>query len=113
MASAKITPGKAVRRFCIECAGGAKYIENCSGIHLPLGYGNPKKDNQCWFYLYRMGKGRPGVRLIRKMCKECCSGSNQMIAECDDTECPLHSFRFGKNPNYRFRPAKNFRKKVG
>ena len=42
------------------------------------------------------------VKAIRAKCIDCCCGSTAEVKECQATECPLHPFRFGKNP-YRQR----------
>lgn len=38
------------------------------------------------------------IKAIRKTCLDCCSGSPKSVKLCSDTECPLHIYRFGKNP---------------
>lgn len=35
---------------------------------------------------------------IRQNCLECMGGSTKAVKECD-LDCPLHTFRFGHNPN--------------
>ncbi len=62
-------------------------------------YGQGDENGQCWFYPYRMGKGRPSVKLIRKMCLECMGGSYKLVSQCGERDCPLYYFRFGTNPN--------------
>lgn len=39
------------------------------------------------------------IKSIRKKCLECCVGSVKEIRLCPLTDCPLHTFRFGKNPS--------------
>ena len=42
------------------------------------------------------------VRAIRAHCMECSNGSSAEVKSCPVYKCPLHPFRFGKNP-YRQR----------
>jgi hypothetical protein len=37
------------------------------------------------------------VKAIREFCLECCGDSSAAVKECTAT-CPLHPFRFGRNP---------------
>jgi len=94
-----LTPGKAIRKFCVNCAGNSLMVKNCGGDKLL----NKDEGNNgvCYFYKFRMGKGRPSVKLIRKMCIECTGKSYNIIANCPSTDCPLYKYRFGKNPNYQ------------
>lgn len=39
------------------------------------------------------------LKAIRKNCIECMGGSISSVKSCDITDCPLHKYRFGKNPN--------------
>ncbi|MCF8025670.1 MAG: hypothetical protein K9K82_09295 [Desulfobacteraceae bacterium] len=93
-----MTPGKAIRKQCVECVGGnMPEVKNCGGDKM-IGQGD--KNGQCFFYPYRMGRGRPSVKTIRKFCLECMGGSHKLVADCATGSCPLHPFRFGTNPNY-------------
>lgn len=38
------------------------------------------------------------VKVIREKCLDCCCGAITEVAECGAVKCPLHPFRFGKNP---------------
>lgn len=38
------------------------------------------------------------TKAIRAKCLECCCGSSQEVKLCTVEQCPLFSFRFGKNP---------------
>jgi hypothetical protein len=91
-----VTPLKAIRKFCIQCVGTAGEVKKCGGDKM-LGQGDP--NGQCWFYPYRMGRGRPSVKTIRKHCLECTGGSRKLVAQCIDFDCPVYIFRFGRNPN--------------
>lgn len=39
------------------------------------------------------------VKSIRKHCLDCSGGSVSEVRNCVLTDCPLYSYRFGKNPN--------------
>jgi hypothetical protein len=91
-----MSPLKAIRKFCVQCAGAAGEVKTCGGDKM-LGQGDPK--GQCWFYPYRIGRGRPSVKTIRKHCLECMGGSRKLVAQCASFYCPVYCFRFGNNPN--------------
>ena len=38
------------------------------------------------------------VKAIREYCLGCCLGQVNEVKLCPDEECPLHPFRFGRNP---------------
>lgn len=38
------------------------------------------------------------AKAIRKYCLSCCLESTLEVKLCPDEDCPLHPFRFGKNP---------------
>ena len=41
------------------------------------------------------------IKAIRAHCIECCGGSHHEVKLCQITKCPLHAFRFGKNPHIK------------
>ena len=43
------------------------------------------------------------VQAIQKKCIDCSGGSLAEVRNCELTDCPLHIFRMGKNPNRRSR----------
>jgi hypothetical protein len=90
----KRTPGNAIRTQCVACVGGVfKDIGTCGG------HGKNKDFEYCHFYPYRLGKGRPSVKTIRKFCLHCMNNSSQMVFECTTFTCPVYAYRMGKNPN--------------
>ena len=92
-----MTPGEAIRKFCVECVGGiAHEVPTCSGDRC-LNGGCDKK-GVCLFHPYRMGRGRPSVRLIRKICLWCMGDDVNFVRECWTPTCALHPFRMGRNP---------------
>lgn len=38
------------------------------------------------------------IKAIREYCLSCVCGSSAEVRSCELTKCPLHPFRFGKNP---------------
>ncbi len=104
-----VTPRKAIRRICIKCVGGFPDVRNCGGDKCLGGQGDEK--GICYFFPFRLGKGRPSVKTIRKFCLECMGGSSKLVAGCG-SDCPLHPYRLGKHPKRAgqvnkgsFRPA--------
>ena len=90
----KLTVGQAVRYHCVECVCSVYGTETCGGEEiLP-------ENLKCVFYPYRNGKGRPSVKLIRKMCLRCMGGQRKLVEFCSTETCPLWPFRMGKIPNY-------------
>ncbi|MCD8215263.1 MAG: hypothetical protein LUC97_06465 [Clostridiales bacterium] len=45
------------------------------------------------------------VKAIRAKCLDCCCGSSNEVKLCPAEDCPLHPFRFGKNP---YRQQRNY-----
>lgn len=86
----KLTPRRAIRKMCVDCAGGASEVEDCRG--------DTQHDGACLFYPYRMGKGHPSVKLIRKHCVWCMGGSEKLVRECPSRACTLFAYRMGRNP---------------
>jgi hypothetical protein len=99
-----MTPGKAIRKFCLACVGTATEVHKCQGNKMLIG-------DPCPLYPYRLGKGRPSVKTIRKHCLYCCNNSRKLVRECPDESCPLYKFRLGTNPNYK--PKQNDLKNKG
>jgi hypothetical protein len=88
-----LTPGSAIRRFCLQCVGSSSEIKHCGGDNL-------LSVEACHFFKYRMGRGRPSVKAIRKECLHCMNGSSAFVSGCASMKCPVHKFRLGTNPNY-------------
>ncbi len=47
------------------------------------------------------------AKAIRAYCLECVCGDKKAVRECEITRCPLHPFRFGKNPYYGMKSGLN------
>lgn len=45
------------------------------------------------------------VKAIRRYCLDCCLESSNEVKLCPAEKCPLHPFRFGKNP---YRTAREY-----
>ncbi len=90
-----MTPLTAIRKICVDCVGSPYGVEGCGGDKCLGGQGD--ENGVCYFWKYRMGRGRPSVKLIRKFCLECMGDSSRLVSECDSI-CYLHPYRFGKNP---------------
>jgi hypothetical protein len=98
-----LTPGVAIRRFCRKCAGSAFETDDCRGDQLDPSYG---QHGVCFFFPYRQGRGRPSVKLIRKMCLECQGGSSDGVRDCRNKACAIFRYRFGTNPAVKVTPEK-------
>jgi len=101
-----MTPGESIRKHSKECVGSPYEIKNCRGDYLFA------TEKECPFYKYRMGRGRPSVKLIRKYCLFCMSGSYQAINECNSKTCVLRPFRLGTNPNYQLSDNERERRSI-
>jgi hypothetical protein len=89
---------QAIRTWCIGCVGSAAQVRACGGDHI-LNGGSDER-GRCLFYPFRMGRGRPSVKLIRRHCLWCQGGQAPLVRECHERECPLWPYRMGRNPNY-------------
>jgi len=89
----KMTPLETVKAYCAHCLGmpqhNADEIRNCQGDQA---YPGP-----CPFFPYRMGKRTP-VRVFRAFYLQCMGGNREFVRECQTVSCPVHPYRFGKNP---------------
>lgn len=88
------SPSRTIRaqcHYCVQSRSDAD-VENCTG-HIVFATGKP-----CPFYEYRRGNKRPSVKVMRKYCLECMSGSKAAVKECETEDCLIHPYRFGKNP---------------
>jgi len=106
-----MTPGESIRRFCVECVGSPFEVRACGGDQCKNG--GCDKSKVCHFFKYRMGKGRPSVKTIRKVCLWCMGESSDQAKECHDGECALHPYRWGKNPNIRLSEEEKARRVEG
>lgn len=93
----KQTPKQTVHNWCHYCVQSRsdKDVEKCGG-YLVYATGNP-----CPFHEYRTGEKRISVKVFRRFCLECMGGDRELVSECDMESCPIHPYRFGKNPARR------------
>ena len=93
-----ITPLQAIRRRCLDCSGyNQKEVRECYH-NKPI----PPFDIACPLHPYRMGKGRPKLKVIKAYCIQCQGEhglSSLYVKECTDKDCSLYPFRLGHNPN--------------
>ena len=74
------TPLEAIHKFCVACVGSPFEVKDCGGDKCLNGECYP--NGECWFYKFRLGKGRPSVKLIRQMCLWCQGGSKEFVKDC-------------------------------
>lgn len=87
------TPLDSIRAYCVECNGGNDAeVRRCDGDGKTPGF------PACLFHRFRMGKGRPSVKIIRKFCLDCMGDNRSLVSTCETTDCLCHPFRMGKNP---------------
>lgn len=81
------TPLKAIRKKCLDCAGGQTEVRKCA-------------EENCDLHPFRMGKGVKGKGSIRKpirrYCLWCCLGRSNEAKLCPSTGCPLYGYRSGR-----------------
>lgn len=113
-------PGQTIRKYCVQCVGSMSDVRKCKGDKLLDG-------TICPFFKYRMGTGRPSVKVIRKFCVQCMNGSFELVENCPSKKCLLYPYRFGKSPAFqavynrlseeekrkRINRAKHARKSIG
>lgn len=88
-----LSPIEAIRSQCLVCTGNhRKEVETCNGD------GKIPNYHICPFHPYRLGKGRPSVKIIRKFCLQCMGGNKVFVKECETEDCPVHPYRMGKHP---------------
>jgi len=85
-----MTPGKAVRLYCLECRETFADVRDCEC--------SAKSPFPCPFHGNRMRTGRVSVKTIRKFCLWCMGNSSTLVGDCKSEKCPLWEYRMGKNP---------------
>ena len=91
-----MTPGKAVRLYCLECRETFADVRDCEC--------SAKSPFPCPFHGNRMRTGRVSVKTIRKFCLWCMGNSSTLVGDCKSEKCPLWEYRMGKNPKMADRP---------
>lgn len=93
MKNKRLTPKETVHAWCHYCIQSRlePEVASCGG-QLVNATRKP-----CDFFPYRKGK-RISAKVIRRFCLECMGGSSCFVKECEKEDCPMHSYRFGRNP---------------
>jgi hypothetical protein len=91
-----MTPLKAVKAFCVGCVGSISLVKTCDGNKM-IG-SHCGKNKICHFFPFRMGVGRPSLKIIRQFCVHCMGGAPSLVRECPSKTCPVWSYRMGRNP---------------
>jgi len=92
MKDKKLPPGKAIRKYCVQCSCCMGEVRKC-------------ENKDCPAYPLRMGKRPCGISLqtvIRVLCLDC-KEDKKSVRECENDferlgTCPLWSYRFGRRP---------------
>lgn len=91
-----LSPKETIRAQCLACVGGhKKEVASCNGDGSIPGF------HSCSFHPFRLGKGRPSIKILRQFCVQCMGGSLVFVRECETQDCPSHPYRMGKNPAKR------------
>ena len=96
------TPLDSIRAYCLECNGG-----NDAEVRRCDADGNTKGFDACLFHRFRMGRGRPSVKIIRKFCLDCMGGNRDFVSTCGTTDCLCFPYRMGTNPNRKGKGGKD------
>ncbi|OPY13319.1 MAG: hypothetical protein A4E66_00824 [Syntrophus sp. PtaB.Bin001] len=87
----RLSPRESVRAMCTQCLGLSQYnsrkVADCQGDQAFTG--------ACAFFPYRL-RGRITMKTIRRFCLDC-QGSPSGVRECPTEDCPVWSYRLGKN----------------
>ena len=111
----RLTPGEAIRKFCVDCVDSVYAVRDCGGDKC-LNGGTEPDGKTCLFYRYRMGHGRPSAKVVRKVCIWCQGERLDWVRECDTKECFLYPYRMDRNPAFASRKPPlmaQFRRKFG
>lgn len=81
-----MTPLKAIRIKCLDCAQGYKEVRECKAPECPL-------------HKYRIGKcGRVMLKVIRTYCLWHSAGQKHVVKQCPSIKCALWGYRMGRRP---------------
>ena len=87
------TPLETIRSYCLYCNGGNDAeVRRCDADGKTPGF------DPCPFHPYRMGRGRPSVKIIRLFCLQCMGGSRDFVSTCTTYDCLCFPYRMGKSP---------------
>ncbi len=83
-----LTPGETIRKRCVNCCGNNyANVRSCDA------------KSKCPFHKYRLGTGRPSVKVLRKFCLLCMCEVSKAVQDCLQTNCEMFEYRFGTSPN--------------
>jgi hypothetical protein len=117
--SVTTSPLRALRRYCLWCCNGsANEVRLCSAKACPLwtfrfGHRPTAEDKAAVaeVKLYPLERATTGaefherggtaVKAIRRRCFDCSGGSATGANGCKASDCDLHPFRKGRNPNFK------------
>ena len=78
------------------------------------------KDEVCPSWPFRFGRkptaemiaaqGDTALKAIKRKCLDCSGGAKSEVRNCARTDCALHLFRQGKNPNRAYSPEERARR---
>lgn len=88
-----LSPKEAINEQCLACVGGhKKEVASCNGDGSIPGF------HSCSFHPFRLGKGRPSIKIMRRFCLQCMGGSLVFVRDCETEDCFIYQYRLGKNP---------------
>jgi len=100
-----MTPGEAIRKYCLECVGDSQAILDCGGDEMLGSQGD--ENNHCFFFPFRFGDKKVSEKIIHKFCLECQGSSfskkrypqtiKDAVLACEQLNCPLWTFRMGSD----------------
>jgi hypothetical protein len=122
-----VSPLRALRNHCQWCCNGSAHeVKLCSATSCPLwafrlGHrpAAEEKAAAAEVKLYPLerasmgaeflAKGGTTLKAIRRRCLDCSGGSQVAANACAASDCDLHPFRKGKNPNFKISEERRFR----
>jgi hypothetical protein len=122
-----VGPLRALRRHCLWCCNGSAHeVKLCPAMSCPLWafrFGHrpaaEEKAAAAEVKLYPLerasmgaeflAKGGTTLKAIRRRCLDCSGGSQVAANACAASDCDLHPFRKGKNPNFKISEERRFR----
>jgi hypothetical protein len=122
-----VGPLRALRNHCLWCCNGSAHevklcpITSCPLWAFRLGHrpAPEEKAAVAEVKLYPLeratmgaeffAKGGTALKAIRRRCMDCSGGSQVAANACTARGCDLHSFRKGKNPNFKISEERRLR----
>jgi hypothetical protein len=122
-----VSPLRALRSHCLWCCNGSAHeVTLCPAMSCPLWpfrFGHrPTAEEKAavadvkFYPLERPStgaefhdKGGTALKAIRRRCMDCSGGSQVTANACTASDCDLHKFRRGKNPNFKISEERRLR----